>query len=428
MNSIKIPAAGPVQATVRPPGSKSITNRVLPCAAFAQGESTFTGLLDSEDTRVMLDALQQLGVKVSLDANRTTASVVGLGGAPRVQNRVLANPLELSLANSGTSIRFLTAFCAAGEGEFRLDGIPRMRERPIRDLLAGLAQLGAKVDAPTGCPPVTIHASGLAGGRATIAGDISSQFLSGLLMAAPLARSTVELVVEGELVSKPYIEMTLAVMRSFGAEAQASDALDRFVITAPCSYQGRTYAVEPDASAASYFFAMAAITGGTVTVQGLSRASLQGDVRFCDCLEQMGCEVNYQPDQITVEGRPLRGIDVDMNAISDTVQTLAVVALFAEGPTRIRNVAHIRHKETDRISAVATELRKLGATVEESESGLTITPGPLRAAAIDTYNDHRMAMSFALAGLKIPGVEINDPECVEKTYPAFFEDLFRVIG
>ena len=421
MKSIEISTTGPIHASVRPPGSKSITNRALPCAAVACGESILTGLLDSEDTRVMLDALGKLGVEVTLNADRTTAQVIGLGGAPRTKT-----PLDLFVANSGTSIRFLTAFCAAGQGEFRLDGIERMRERPIRDLLAGLEQLGATLDAPTGCPPVTIHAKGLLGGRATIAGNISSQFLSGLLMAAPLAQSPVELMVKGELVSKPYIEMTLAVMRSFGVDVEASSMLDRFAISAPCTYQARTYTVEPDASAASYFFAMAAITGGTVTVEGLSRDSLQGDVEFCDCLEQMGCEVTYQADQITVTGKPLRGIDVDMNAISDTVQTLAVVALFAEGPTQIRNVAHIRHKETDRISAVATELRKLGATVAESDSGLAITPGTMQAAAIDTYNDHRMAMSFALAGLKIPGVKINDPDCVQKTYPAFFEDLARL--
>lgn len=422
MKFVEIPTAGPVHATVRPPGSKSITNRVLPCAAVADGVSTLTGLLDSEDTRVMLDALDQLGVQVALDADRTTAEVVGLGGAPCV-----ASPLDLFIANSGTSVRFLTAICAAGEGEFRLDGVPRMRERPIRDLLIGLTQLGADVDAPTGCPPVMIRAKGLAGGRATIGGNLSSQFLSGLLMAAPLARSPVELMVEGDLVSKPYIEMTLAVMQSFGVEVDANSTLDRFLIPSPCSYRARSYAIEPDASAASYFFAIAAITGGTVTVEGLSRKSLQGDVEFCDCLEQMGCRVTYQPDRITVEGGALRGIDVDMNAISDTVQTLAVVALFADGPTRVRNVAHIRHKETDRIAAVATELRKLGATVEETESGLTITPGSFSAAAIDTYNDHRMAMSFALAGLKIPGVKINDPDCVQKTYPAFFEDLAQLV-
>ncbi|MGD9126997.1 MAG: 3-phosphoshikimate 1-carboxyvinyltransferase [Planctomycetia bacterium] len=426
MKAIEIPTSGAVHATVRPPGSKSITNRALPCAAVAEGETTLTGLLDSEDTRVMLDALDKLGVQVTLNSDRTVAHIVGLGGAPKVAD--VQNPLDLFVANSGTSVRFLTALCAAGQGTFHFDGIQRMRERPISDLLAGLEQLGAEADSPTGCPPVTIRANGLAGGRATVAGNISSQFLSGLLMAAPLAQSPVELVVDGDLVSKPYIEMTLAVMQSFGVEVEASSQLDRFLIPSPCNYQAKSYAIEPDASAASYFFAMAPITGGTVTVEGLSQNSLQGDVKFCDCLRQMGCDVTYQSDQITVVGHPPRGIDVDMNAISDTVQTLAVVALFADGPTRIRNVAHIRHKETDRISAVATELRKLGATVEETDSDLTIHPGPPRPASIDTYNDHRMAMSFALAGLRIPGVTINNPNCVEKTYPKFFEDLSKLVS
>jgi 3-phosphoshikimate 1-carboxyvinyltransferase len=253
-------------------------------------------------------------------------------------------------------------------------------------------------------------------------GDISSQFLSGLLMAAPTAQSNIELVIDGPLVSQPYVHMTLAVMRAFGIEVEATATLGRFTI-APQLYSARDYVIEPDASAASYFWAAAAITGGEVTVEGLSRESLQGDVAFVECLAQMGCEVRSGADSITVRGGELRGIDVDMNGISDTVQTLAVVALFANGSTNIRNVAHIRHKETDRIRAVATELRKLGANVEEREDGLTITPGVLQAAAIDTYNDHRMAMSFALAGLRKAGIRINDPKCVEKTYPEFFKDL-----
>jgi 3-phosphoshikimate 1-carboxyvinyltransferase len=255
-----------------------------------------------------------------------------------------------------------------------------------------------------------------------VRGDVSSQFLSGILMAAPGAESAVELVIHGVLVSQPYVRMTLAVMRAFGVEVETNAKLDRFDID-PRPYKARAYEIEPDASAASYFWAAAAITGGEVTVAGLSADSLQGDVAFVDCLERMGCEVRREATSITVVGRPLSGIDVDMNAITDTVQTLAVVALFANGPTTIRNVAHVRHKETDRLKALATELRKLGATVDERSDGLTVTPAPSRPAAIDTYGDHRMAMSFALAGLRVGGIRINDPKCVEKTYPRFFDDL-----
>jgi 3-phosphoshikimate 1-carboxyvinyltransferase len=274
---------------------------------------------------------------------------------------------------------------------------------------------------------VVVLANGLRGGTATVRGDISSQFLSGLLLAAPAADGPVTIEIEGPLVSRPYVQMTRAVMRAFGVDVESNDQLDRFQIEAPTSYHACVFAIEPDASAASYFFAAAAVTGGEVTVEGLSAASLQGDVAFVDCLERMGCEVRRDSGSITVIGRPLAGIDVDMNAISDTVQTLAVAALFAAGPTTIRNVAHVRHKETDRIAALATELRKLGAQVDERDDGLTITPGALRPATIDTYRDHRMAMSFAVAGLRIAGVRINDPGCTAKTYPGFFDDLAAVV-
>jgi 3-phosphoshikimate 1-carboxyvinyltransferase len=300
-----------------------------------------------------------------------------------------------------------------------------MRERPIADLLDALNQLGAKAvsEAGNGCPPVVVHANGLAGGSATVRGDVSSQFLSGLLMATPAASSPVELQITGTLVSQPYVRMTLAVMKAFGIDVATDPQLSRFNIAAPTPYRACTYAIEPDASAASYFWAAAAITGGEVTVEGLSAASLQGDVVFVDCLEQMGCEVRRDAESTAVIGRPLRGIDVDLNAISDTVQTLSVVALFATGPTTIRNVGHIRHKETDRLAALATELRKLGAKVDVRDDGLTITPGRLQPAAIDTYHDHRMAMSFALAGLRQAGVRINNPGCTAKTYPNYFNDL-----
>lgn len=412
------PVASPVRGRIRPPGSKSITNRALVCAALADGESTLIGSLESEDTRVMIDSLGRLGIEVEPRDDGQTLVVHGAGG------EIPALDADLFCANSGTTIRFLTAMASLGHGSFRLDGVARMRERPIRDLLDALNQLGSHAlsEAGNGCPPVIVHANGLRGGTANIRGDISSQFLSGLMMAAPAARSAVELVINGPLVSRPYVEMTAAVMRSFGVQVEVASATSRFTIESR-PYRARQYAIEPDASAASYYWAAAAVTGGKVTVEGLAATSLQGDVGFVSCLEQMGCEVRRETDELTIVGRPLRGIDVDMNAISDTVPTLAVVALFAEGPTTIRNVGHIRHKETDRITAVATELRKLGARVDERPDGMTIYPGQHRAAAIDTYRDHRMAMSFAIAGLRIPSVQINDPGCVDKTYPQFFRDL-----
>jgi len=422
-DSLSLTPCGPVRGSIRTPGSKSITNRALVCAALADGASTLSGALDSEDTQVMLDSLHRLGIQVERQGDGSTLVIKGCEG------KIPANEADLFVGNSGTTIRFLTALTALGRGTFRLDGVPRMRERPIADLLSALNQLGADVnsEAGTGCPPVIVRASGLPGGLANIRGDISSQFLSGLLMAAPLAREDVELLVEGELVSKPYVTMTIGVMREFGVEAHLS-GLSRFVIAGQQRYRGRQYAIEPDASAASYFWGLAAVTGGEATVEGLSRGALQGDVVFIDCLEKMGCHVMHDNRGITVSGAgvQLRGIDIDMNAISDTAQTLAVVALFGGGPTTIRGVAHIRHKETDRIADLARELRKLGASVEELADGLRITPAPLRGAEIETYNDHRMAMSFALAGMKIPGVSIRNPGCTAKTYPRFFEDLMAL--
>lgn len=419
-DSLSLTPCGPVRGSIRPPGSKSITNRALVCAALAEGTSTLTGALDSEDTRVMIDSLRLLGISVERQDDRSRLVVSGCGG------KIPASEADLFVGNSGTTIRFLTAMTTLGRGTFRLDGVPRMHERPIADLLSALNQLGADVQSEvgTGCPPVIVHANGLPGGRATIRGDISSQFLSGLLMAAPLAQSNVELIVEGELVSKPYVTMTVGVMREFGVDAHYS-GLSRFVIAGQQRYRGCECTIEPDASAASYFWGLAAVSGGQVTVEGLAHRALQGDVAFAECLKRMGCHVTYDSGGITVAGptAPLRGIDIDMNAISDTAQTLAVVALFAEGPTTIRGVAHIRHKETDRIADLARELRKLGAGVEELPDGLRITPAPLHGAELETYNDHRMAMSFALAGMKISGVTIRNPGCTAKTYPKFFEDL-----
>lgn len=429
MSCIEIaPAAGPLNGQIRPPGSKSITNRALLCAAAATGESELTGVLESEDTHVMIEALSELGVGVErlLDVGSATDlcrfRVKGIASAFRPCDKTIF------VANSGTTVRFLTAMLAIAGGDYRLDGVARMRERPIEDLLIALRGLGADASAENGngCPPVVLHSERSCGGAVSVKGDISSQYLSGLLMAAPLALEGVQLDVVGELVSKPYVEMTLAVMAEFGVSAEQPSS-SRFRVPAPQSYQARQYAIEPDASAASYFWAAAAVVGGSVTVKGLSRHSLQGDVGFCECLEQMGCHVEYGRDGITLSrSGPLVGIDVNMNAISDTVQTIAAVALFAEGPTTIRGVAHNRHKETDRIGDLARELRKLGAQVTEHEDGMTIEPGERMSAEIETYDDHRMAMSLSLVGLRTPGVVIRDPDCTRKTYPNFFDDFRRL--
>ena len=416
------PVSHAICGSIRPPGSKSITNRALVCAALAQGKSNLIGILHSDDTRVMIDALNALGIAIGTEDRQDSATEVttvsGAGG------QIPALEAELFVGNSGTTIRFLTAMLTLGRGAFRLDGVPRMRSRPIGDLVEALNGLGAQVQCEAGndCPPVLVHANGLPGGEATVRGNLSSQFLSGLLMTAPCADSSITLSIEGELVSRPYIEITRQVMTSFGASATPSKDGQEYLVD-PTGYKGCEYPIEPDASAASYFWAAAAITGGEVTVQGLTRNSLQGDVAFVDCLEAMGCEVIYETDSITVRGRPLRGITVDMNAISDTAQTLAAVALFAEGTTQITGIAHNRHKETDRIGDLATELNKLGATVETLPDGLSITPGTLVGAEIETYDDHRMAMSLSLVGLMQDGVGIRDPECTSKTYPGFFRDL-----
>ena len=416
-DAIKIKTTGPVVGSIRPPGSKSITNRALVCAALADGTSVLQGALDSDDTRVMIAGLEQLGIAVQTENAKTTLKVTGCGG------KISAEDADLSIGNSGTTMRFLTAMSTLGQGRFRLDGVPRMRERPIGDLLDALIPLGTDVatEFENGCPPVIVNATGLAGGMTTIRGDISSQYLSGLMMAAPYAQQPVHIVLDGPLVSKPYVAMTRSVMKSFGVLLEQTEK--DLKIPAPQKYKAQHYAIEPDASAASYFWATAAITGGDVTVEGLQQSALQGDVRFCECLAQMGCDVEYNESSIRVRGGSLTGIDVDMNAISDTVQTLTAVALFAKGTTRIRGVEHNRHKETDRIGDLATELRKFGAKVTEFEDGLEIQPAPLQGATIDTYDDHRMAMSLALVGLQVDDVVIRDPGGTHKTYPGFFDDL-----
>jgi 3-phosphoshikimate 1-carboxyvinyltransferase len=421
------PLSRPPRATVRVPGSKSITNRALVLAALASrdGDGELRGALRSEDTEVMVEALRALGFGVEPEWD---AAVVRLrrSGAARV---IPADAADLFTANSGTSMRFLTALVALGPGRYRLDGVSRMRERPIEDLLAALRQLGvtAESERGNGRPPVLIRSDGLRGGRVAVRGDVSSQFLSGLLLAAPYAQGDLTIEVQGPLVSRPYVDLTTGMMRQFGVRLD-DDAPSVFHVPGGQSYCAQAYQVEPDASAASYFWGAAAVTGGEIAVAGLTPRSRQGDVRFVQVLERMGCSVQSQEGTgfLVVRGGPLRGVDEDMNDISDTVMTLAAVACFAQGPTTIRNVAHIRHKETDRLAALAAELRRLGAEVVERPDGLTIRPRPLRGAAVDTYNDHRMAMSLALVGLRVPGVVINHPACVAKTYPHFFRDLERL--
>jgi len=410
------------RATVRVPGSKSITNRALLLAALC-GDCTLHGVSAGEDIEVMVECLRTLGFVVDCDWNTGQAQIRRPPGARRIP----VAQADLFVANSGTTMRFLTASLALGHGRYRLDGIERMRQRPIRDLLDALTQLGVsgRSENNNGCPPVVVEANGLPGGTARIRGDVSSQFLSGLLLAAPFADGPLTIEVESTLVSVPYVTMTVELLRSFGAVVETTG--NRFVVPAPQRLQRAEYRIEPDASAASYFFAAAAITGGRCTVVDLPAKSLQGDVRFVELLAQMGCRVERTNDGITVEGsETLHGIDVDMNDISDTVMTLAAVACFATGATTIRNVAHIRHKETDRLAALAVELRRLGGTVLERADGLVIEPSLLHGATVQTYNDHRMAMSLALIGLKIPGVVIDNPACVSKTYPGFFDDLERL--
>jgi len=370
----------------------------------------------------MVESLKRLGLQLQHDPAQATITIDGCRALPP------AAKAELFLENSGTSIRFLTALCCLGRGSYRLDGNARMRERPIGELTTALTMLGARVrcEFDNGCPPVIVESSGIIGGQVQVGGETSSQFLSALLMVAPGALQPITVEVKGALVSEPYATMTRKVCEAFGVSIELKGAgLFRL---RPQRYQARDYQIEPDASAASYFFAAAAVTGGEVTVPGLSRGSLQGDVAFVDVLRQMGCEVEYAADSVTVRGGALHGVDVDMNAISDTAPTLAAIAPFAEGPTRIRNVAHMRHKETDRIAALATELKRLGQKVREYPDGLMITPSKIKSAQIETYDDHRMAMSFAITGLVAPGIVIANPDCTAKTYPRFFEDLAALVG
>ncbi len=417
---------GPIKSLsgeVRLPGSKSISNRALLLAALAQGRTRILNLLDGEDTELMRRALNQLGIAVTLDGDAWT---VAGGGGPLVTD---GRRTELNLGLAGTAMRPLAAALTLGTGEFVLDGSPRMRERPIGHLVDALRALGADIDyaATSGYPPVRIRAGGLAGGKAEIDGSLSSQFLTSVLLAAPLAQRPVTLRVLGDPVSKPYIDLTLDLMARFGAEVRHRGH-QRFEVANDGYRSPGECLVEGDASSATYFLAAGAIAGQGIRVEGVGAASIQGDAAFADVLEAMGAEVERSATRLAVRPAPLSGIDADFNHIPDAAMTVAVLALFAKGATRIGNIANWRVKETDRLTAMARELRKLGAEVAEGPDSLAIEPpAALKPAAIETYGDHRMAMCFSLAALGGVPVTIKDPGCVAKTFPGYFERFTALI-
>jgi 3-phosphoshikimate 1-carboxyvinyltransferase len=419
---LDLPASRAARGTVRLPGSKSISNRVLLLAALAKGTTIVRALLDSDDTRVMLDALRALGIGVARVSDSDDYEITGGGGAFPVKQA------ELFLGNAGTAFRSLTAACALSGGEYVLKGVARMHERPIGDLVDALRKLGARIDylGEEGFPPLKVHPAELAGDTTAVRGNVSSQFLTGLLMALPLRQRNTTIDVEGELISKPYIGITLAMLRRFGVDI-ARNGWQGFGVPAAARYRspGEIW-VEGDASSASYFLAAGAIGGGPVRVEGVGRDSVQGDVRFADALALMGAQIDMGPNWIEASapkhGR-LKAIDLDCNAIPDAAMTLAVAALFADGATTLRNIASWRVKETDRIAAMAAELRKVGATVEEGADFIRITPPEalIPNAVIDTYDDHRMAMCLSLVSLGGVPIRINDPACVNKTFPTYFK-------
>jgi 3-phosphoshikimate 1-carboxyvinyltransferase len=419
------PLAGPVDATVSVPGSKSLTNRALVCAALAAGTSTVDGALVADDTRAMTDALALLGATIEVDPDTGRLAVTGTGG------RLRPGPLVLDVRLSGTASRFLLPVVALGDGPYTIDGRPPLRARPMGPVLAGIEALGARVEhrgEPGHLPVTVVAAGGLAGGEVTVAGDTSSQFLSALLLAAPCTRDGLRVTVAGPLVSRPFVDLTLGVVAAFGAEV--GEGPGPVFEVAPGGYRAAAYRVEPDASAASYLLAAAAVAGGRVTVEGLGAGSPQGDARFADLLAAMGARVERTATSTTVTGDGrLRGLGtVDMADMPDMAQTLAAVAVFADAPTRVTGVELIRWHETDRIAAVVAELRRAGVEADESRDGFTVHPGTPRPARIRTYDDHRMAMSFALLGLRAPGIEITDPGCVAKTFPGFWAALDGLRG
>ncbi len=413
------PVTRPFDAVVELPGSKSYTNRALLVAALAVGRSEVTQALFSDDTDYMQGALRALGIHVEADVAGHRFAVDGVDG------RIPATSATLEVGNAGTAARFLTAAVALGHGTFVVDGSPQMRTRPIQPLIDGLRDLGVDIESRegTGCPPVVVRAAGIRGGRARVRGDISSQYFSALLLAAPYAEHDVEIEVVGELVSAPYVDMTLSTMEAFGVGAQR-EGYTSFRVPAGQRYRGREYAVEPDASSASYFFAAAAVTGGRVVVPRLGSRSAQGDLGLLAVLERMGCTVHIDEDAVSVQGPArLHGVDADFTRMGDVATTLMAIAPFADSPTTVRGIAQTHFEESDRPVAAVTELQRMGLHVESDWDSVTIHPGTPAPTEVQTYDDHRMAMSFAITGLRAPGIRIADPECVAKTFPEFFEVL-----
>ena len=406
-----------INAEVRVPPSKSYTNRALIVAALADGPSTLINASRSDDTEYLLNALSQFGV--GIERRNESLEVSGTSGVVRSPGDVLF------IGNAGTAIRFLTTFAGLAEGATTLTGDEQMQRRPLADLLGALHAAGIRSSSNNGFPPVTIYGGNFNGGRIDISGAISSQFVSSLLLSAPYAKHPVSLHVRGKLSSLPYIDMSLHVMRTFGAKVDSMDS-SVFTVSNRDRYIGQSFRIESDATSASYFFAAAAITGGRMTIRELSSESLQGDLKFLKVLTDMGCTVTHHNDTIELRGGKLFGVEVDMNELPDCVPTLAVLAAFAKGQTTINNVRQLRFKETDRLTAIANELTKIGAGVELFEDGLTIHPRPLHGAAISTYNDHRMAMSFAVVGLRVPGIQIEHPACVSKSFPNFWEEFSKL--
>lgn len=423
MLSITLQPIKKINGTINLPGSKSVSNRALLLSALSKGNTRLTNLLDSDDVRYMLDALKALGIKYQLSDDRTICDIQGIG-----RHLQVTYPLELFLGNAGTAMRPLTAALCLGNNNIILTGEPRMKERPIGHLVDALRQGGAKIDylENEGYPPLHIH-GGFSGGHINVDGTVSSQFLTALLMTAPLADKDTEITIIGDLVSKPYIDITIKMMAIFGVTVTNHD-YQKFTIKAKQCYQSPgNYLVEGDASSASYFLAAAAIKGGTVRVTGIGKKSLQGDTQFAHVLEKMGAKVIWADDYIECTRGELNGIDMDMNHIPDAAMTIATTALFAKGSTTIRNIYNWRVKETDRLYAMATELRKVGATVEEGPDYITIVPpAKLTHAKIETYNDHRIAMCFSLVALSDTPVTILDPKCTMKTFPDYFEQFERL--
>ncbi len=412
------PVTSPFDSSVRVPGSKSITNRALLIAGLAEGRSVLTGVLDADDTRAMAGAIADFGAVVEADWEAGEITVTGIGADP------IKGPLTLNANQSGTTGRFLLAIAVTGTGAITIDGDAQLRDRPIGDLADALVALGARVETPssTQSMPAVVHADGLTGGEVALPGNISSQFASALLMAAPRMLNGLSIELTGELVSTPYLDMTVEVMRAFGAEV--SEVPGTGFVVAPGGYRACDYHIEPDASAASYMLAAAAITASTVQLEGLSSTSIQGDMEFAEILAQMGATVRHHADRIELTGpSQLIGVDADLRDFSDTVPTLAAVAAYASTPTTIRGVGFIRNKESDRIEATVTELRRVGIDASETENGMVINPGPLQPAVVQTYDDHRIAMAFSVLGLRNPGTRIANPDCVAKTFPNFYRAL-----